>query len=116
GMGETMAQRIELAFKLKELNVCSIPVNILQPIPGTPLENTPPISDEEILTTIAVFRFIHPKAQMRFAGGRARISEEVQLKALEIGVNSAVVGDMLTTVSCKIDEDRTLIEKAGYEF
>ncbi|MDY5637402.1 MAG: biotin synthase BioB [Parabacteroides sp.] len=115
GMGKTPRQRVELALKLREVEPDSIPINILVPIKGTPLADTPPISDEEILTMVAIFRFLHPKAELRFAGGRARLSREVQLRALQIGINAAVVGDLLTTVGSKIDEDRQLVTEAGYQ-
>ena len=115
GMGETMRQRIELAFELKELGVCSVPMNILIPIPGTPLEHIAPIGDEDILVTIALFRFVLPHAFIRFAGGRARLSRETQRQALRAGVNGLLMGDMLTTLGSGVDNDKDLIQATGYD-
>lgn len=115
GMGETMEQRIELAFTLRELGVKSVPINILSPIPGTPLENLPLIPEEDVLRTIALFRFILPDAALRFAGGRARLSVETTLEAYRIGINASIMGDMLTTAGADIDTDMDRIRAAGYD-
>ncbi len=116
GMGEIARQRAEFAITLRRARPASIPINILSPIPGTPLADTPPISDDEILDTIAIFRLAHPTVTLRFAGGRARLSSDVQQQAMRIGINGGLVGDMLTTVGSKIDDDIAAVERAGYEF
>lgn len=105
GMGETIEQRVEMAIYLRSLGVKSIPINILMPIAGTKLEHQPPISTEDIFRTIAMFRLVNPKAQIRMAGGRAQFYTEQQT-ALAAGINASIVGDMLTTIGAKtIDDD-----------
>lgn len=116
GMGESMEQRLDFAFELAALNVDSVPVNILDPIPGTPLENQPLISEEEIIRTAAMFRLILPDKSIRFAGGRKRLSDKSMLRMMKGGVNGVLMGDMLTTVSNTISDDRILFEKADMNF
>lgn len=116
GMGESPADRLDFAFELAEINPDSVPVNILNPIPGTPLASTPLISEEEIIRTAAIFRFILPRQSIRFAGGRMRLSEESMLRMMRGGVNGVLMGDMLTTVSNRISDDRRLFRKADWIF
>ena len=116
GMGETMADRIDLTFELRELDVDSVPINILNPIKGTPLESQPLISEEEVIRTVAVMRFILPDKTLRFAGGRARLSRESMLRIMRGGMNGALIGDMLTSIGNKVDDDRKLFEEAEMKF
>ncbi len=116
GMGETMADRIDFAFELADLDVDSVPINILNPIPGTPLEKQPLISEEDIIRTTAVFRFILPQKSIRFAGGRMRLGDKAMLRIMTGGMNGVLMGDMLTTVSNTIADDRELFRKANMKF
>lgn len=115
-MGETRRQRIELALELRRIDPNSIPINILCPIPGTPLENALPLTENEILTTIAIFRLVHPRPVIRYAGGRAKLSREAQLRAMKIAMNGAIMGDMLTTIGSQVDQDKTMISQSPYTF
>ncbi len=114
GMGESEKDRVSLAMQLAKLEVPSIPINILSPIPGTPLENVAFISDDEIVRTVAIFRLLNRTAYLRFAGGRARLSEETQKLCLKAGINSAITGDMLTTKGNAVVHDRELANEADY--
>ena len=116
GMGETELQRVELAFTLKSIGSMSVPINILCPVKGTPLENMPPIDDEDVLRCVALFRLILPDAYLRFAGGVARFSGKTMVRAYRAGINSAILGDMLTTAGEDIATNIKRIEEAGYEF
>lgn len=113
GLGETAEQRVELAITLRDLGITSIPLNILTPIKGTPLQDIAPLSDDDILSTFAVFRFINPKAYIRFAGGRLRI-KHVENKALQAGINAALTGDYLTTTGSGIAEDIATFKNQGF--
>ena len=115
GMGETRHQRMELAITLRKVRPVSIPINILCPIPGTPLADVPLIEEDEILLTVALFRFAHPSVQLRFAGGRKRLSREATIKAMRTGINGAIVGDLLTTIGATMAEDKETVAEAGYE-
>jgi biotin synthase len=114
GMGETREDRINMAIELRELGVNCIPVNILNPIGGTPLEEAETLSESEILRTIAVFRFILPQAHIRFAGGRSKLSD-CGKKGFMAGANAALVGNLLTTVGNNVDEDKKMITELGYD-
>ncbi|MDE5796487.1 MAG: biotin synthase BioB, partial [Muribaculaceae bacterium] len=116
GMGETMEQRVDFAMQLRDLNVDSVPINILNPIPGTPLEDTPLISEEDIIRTAAMFRFVLPRQSIRFAGGRMRLSDASMARMLRGGVNGVLMGDMLTPVSNQIADDRRLFARTGWLF
>lgn len=113
GMGESREDRIDMALSLRELNPKTVPINILNPIKGTPLENyEDKIDEEEILKTICIFRIILPKALLRYAGGRtSRLSEENQKRGIEAGINSLLVGNYLTTTGSKSDDDKKMLEE-----
>lgn len=116
GMGETRRQRAEFALALRRVNPISIPINILQPIPGTPLENIELISFDEVLDAIAIMRFTHPRSELRFAGGRARFTEDEQLQMMNAGINAGVVGTLLTTIASSYEADKELVKRAGLKF
>ncbi len=113
GLGETMLQRIEMAFELKELGVHSVPVNILNPIKGTPLENQPPLQPLEILKTFALFRFILPDRGIRTAGGREVNLRDLQATALLSGINGMLIGGYLTTGGRNCAMDLKMIRDLG---
>lgn len=113
GMGESMRQRLELAEQARDAGACSIPVNILSPIKGTALENTPLIEEDEIVRTVALMRLVVPKVTLRFAGGRARLSKTTTERILRGGMNGSLVGDMLTTLGSGIDDDYAMYVRLG---
>ena len=114
GMGETWEDRIDMALTLNELGIRSIPINILRPIPGTPLEHQAPLSEDEILRTIAIFRYINPTAMVRLAAGRNSMKHSGD-RAFRSGANAAITGDMLTTSGNRISDDREMLFKMGFE-
>lgn len=113
GMGETFADRIDMALTLAELSVESIPINSLIPIKGTRYEKLDAITEDEILRTVAMFRFINPTAQIRMAAGRDLL-ESCGRKAFHSGANAAITGDFLTTSGNKIENDKAMLLEMGF--
>ena len=112
GMGESWEDRLDMAVSLAELGIESIPINALMPIAGTPLENMPQLTEDEILRTVAFFRFINPTANIRLAAGRA-IMENNGERAFSGGASATITGNMLTTSSSTIRSDREMLERMG---
>jgi biotin synthase len=114
GMGETHEQVVEIAYSLRELNADSIPVNFLNAIPGTPLENLDELDPRYCLKVLALFRFICPSKEIRVSGGR-----EVNLRSLQplalYPANAIFVGDYLTTEGQAASLDHKMIEDLGFE-
>ncbi|MFI3172516.1 MAG: biotin synthase BioB [Eubacteriales bacterium] len=113
GLGESIQDRIDMAFELRNLGIQSVPLNILNPILGTPFEALPLLTTEDIQRIVAVYRFILPTASIRLAGGRGLLLDKGKSCFLS-GANAAISGDMLTTSGTTIKSDLALIEKLGY--
>lgn len=114
GMGESVEQRVEMALELAEIQPNSIPINILMPIPETPFENYgDKIDEENVLRTLAIFKIANPNSILRFCGGRMRLSEENQRKALKTCVEGLMVGNYLTTIGKNPDEDIKTVAELG---
>lgn len=113
GMGETWEDRLDMALSLSELGICSIPINALNPIPGTPLAQRETLCEADILRTIALFRFLNPTAQIRLAAGRA-LMEHAGKRAFHCGANATITGNMLTTSGTNIQQDRAMLLDMGF--
>jgi biotin synthase len=115
GMGESWAQRVELAFTLKELDVDSVPINFLNPIAGTRLEDRSLLPPMEALKCIALYRFIHPRRDITVCGGREAALNDFQSWIFAAGANGVMVGNYLTTKGRSIDADLEMIAGMGLE-
>ncbi len=113
GMGESWEDRVDMAVSIAELEVESIPLNALMPMKGTPMEDMQTISEEEILRTCAMFRYIVPTADIRLAAGRGLMADDGK-RAFSSGVNAAVTGNMLTTGGSSIRSDREMLTEMGF--
>jgi len=114
GMGESLAQRLKMAFELRELGILSIPLNILTPIKDTPFADLTPLSVGEVLTCVAMFRLINPLAIIRLAGGRNLLGDE-QHRCFTSGANGSIVGNYLTTIGNSLTEDIAMFRSLGFD-
>ena len=112
GMGEDWQDRLDMAFELQALGIESIPINALMPIPGTPLDKQKPLDSDQILRTIALFRFVNPTANIRLAAGRKLLPENGATAFLH-GASASITGNMLTTSGTTIEEDIRMLARLG---
>ena len=115
GMGETREDRCELAFALKELGVHVVPINILNPIPGTPFAHREPLPPLEILKSIACFRFILPRQEIKLAGGRTVNLRDLQSLVFMAGASALMVGNYLTTLNQPVEKDLQMLRDLGLD-
>lgn len=113
GLGESREQRIEMAMTLRDLNVKSIPVNVLNPIPNTPFGDNEKLSEEEVIRTVAVYRFILKDSFIRLAGGRSSFDDKGKA-IFESGANAAISGDMLTTSGINTKSDLEILKELNF--
>lgn len=111
GLGETMADRLELAFTLQDLDVDMIPLNVLIPIPGTPVEHLVPLPAIEVAQVIALYRLIHPRSTIKVAAGRETVMKDFQGLLMLAGANGFLTGGYLTTRGRDWGEDRVFQEQ-----
>lgn len=114
GLGETPEDRIDMALTLRELGIKSVPMNMLNPIAGTPLAQNKKLTAEDMCRIVAVYRFILPDASIRLAGGRGLLKDKGKSCFLS-GANAAISGDMLTTAGITVETDMQLLRELGYE-
>jgi biotin synthase len=115
GMGETREDRRDLAFELRAIGANVVPVNILNPIPGTPFEKNPPLSVMEILKTIACFRLILPRQEIMIAGGRTVNLRDAQSMIFMAGASALMVGNYLTTLNQSVEKDLQMLKDLGLD-
>jgi biotin synthase len=114
-MGESREDRCDLALSLRKVGASVVPVNILNPIPGTPLENLPPLPPLEILKTIACFRFIMPTKEIMVAGGRTVNLRDLQCMVFQAGASALMVGNYLTTLNQSVEKDLQMLRDLGLD-
>jgi biotin synthase len=110
GMGETRADRCELAFSLREIGAQVVPINVLNPIPGTPFAQNEPLPPLEILKTIASFRLMLPRQEIMVAGGRAVNLRDLQSMIFMAGASALMVGNYLTTLNQPVEKDLQMLQ------
>ena len=115
GMGETREDRCELALALRELGANVVPINILNPIPGTPFAENPKLPPLEILKTIACFRFILPRQEIMIAGGRTVNLRDLQSMIFTAGASALMVGNYLTTLNQSVEKDLQMLKDLGLD-